>query len=427
MCYREKPIRATGIQNNDSYSYGNEYFTTKHLENPFRKKKKNNQMKNSSTQVKEIIKYSESVLGLARRVCAALRVDRDTHEYSLLASRGTPCEAGLVRLLGGQGLCEGRVEVYYNRTWRRVLPDSWSSTEASVVCRELGCSSVIPASNSSRYGVSHSGVYLTGIHCSGDETHLGNCSSPQPAPSNSINSAAVLCTDSPNYLDHVSEQVYKYRGQTVPLEKPAGYPMRIGGLDDTIYAEMEDELKAWEDFYLPERVEMRVIGAIDTFPSLAVGLQLIIVAGRDGNVYAYENEVLHQVADSLQDLFEKGIEFPGTKVYNYGECFAPMISGHVKGGKGLGKGGAKRHRKVLHDNNQGITKPAIRRLARRVGVKRISGLIYEEPRGVLKVFLENVIRDAITYTEHAKRKTVTAKDVVYALKRQGRTLYGFGG
>ena len=85
-----------------------------------------------------------------------------------------------------------------------------------------------------------------------------------------------------------------------------------------------------------------------------------------------------------------------------------------KGGKGLGKGGAKRHRKILRDNIQGITKPAIRRLARRGGVKRISGLIYEETRGVLKVFLENVIRDAVTYCEHAKRKTVTAMDVVYA-------------
>ena len=62
--------------------------------------------------------------------------------------------------------------------------------------------------------------------------------------------------------------------------------------------------------------------------------------------------------------------------------------------QGLGKGGAKRHRKILRDNSkpsfasficqlvlivfcsvQGITKPAIRRLARRGGVKRISGLI----------------------------------------------------
>ena len=74
-----------------------------------------------------------------------------------------------------------------------------------------------------------------------------------------------------------------------------------------------------------------------------------------------------------------------------------------------------------------ITKPAIRRLDRRGGVKRISGLIYEETRGVLKIFLENVIRDAVTYTEHAKRKTVTAMDVFYVLKKQGRISYRFGG
>ncbi|RHZ61968.1 hypothetical protein CDV55_104828 [Aspergillus turcosus] len=100
-----------------------------------------------------------------------------------------------------------------------------------------------------------------------------------------------------------------------------------------------------------------------------------------------------------------------------------LFSTGGKGGKGLGKGGAKRHRKILRDNIQGITKPAIRRLARRGGVKRISAMIYEETRGVLKTFLEGVIRDAVTYTEHAKRKTVTSLDVVYALKRQGRKYF----
>ena len=30
---------------------------------------------------------------------------------------------------------------------------------------------------------------------------------------------------------------------------------------------------------------------------------------------------------------------------------------------------------------------------------------FAETRGVLKIFLENVIRDSVTYTEHAKRKT----------------------
>ena len=102
------------------------------------------------------------------------------------------------------------------------------------------------------------------------------------------------------------------------------------------------------------------------------------------------------------------------------------MSGRGKGGKGLGKGGAKRFRKGIKKSNiAGITKPAIRRLARRGGVKRISGQIYSESRSVIKTFLENVIKDAVTYTEYSKRKTVTALDVVYALKRQGRVIYGF--
>ena len=60
-------------------------------------------------------------------------------------------------------------------------------------------------------------------------------------------------------------------------------------------------------------------------------------------------------------------------------------------------------------------------------MKRISSLVYEEARSVLRLFLESIIKDSITYTEHAKRKTVIALDIVYALKRQGKTIYGFGG
>ncbi|XP_060745483.1 histone H4-like [Tachysurus vachellii] len=90
-----------------------------------------------------------------------------------------------------------------------------------------------------------------------------------------------------------------------------------------------------------------------------------------------------------------------------------------------GKG--RRRRVANRSCIYGFNKQDIRRLARCGGVKRISGLIYEETRGVMRVFLENVIRDTVTYTEHAKRKTVIAMDVVYALKRQGRSLYGFGG
>lgn len=99
----------------------------------------------------------------------------------------------------------------------------------------------------------------------------------------------------------------------------------------------------------------------------------------------------------------------------------------AKGKKsGAAKGDAsKRQKKASTDNIRGITKGSIRRMARRGGVKRISSLLYKEVRDVLKGFVEDVVRDATAYTEHAKRRTVTALDVVHALRKRGRMLYGY--
>jgi histone H4 len=72
-----------------------------------------------------------------------------------------------------------------------------------------------------------------------------------------------------------------------------------------------------------------------------------------------------------------------------------------------------------------ITKHAIRRLARRGGVKRISGVLYQEARGIIEDFVKKLKTDAVAYTEHAKRSTVTALDVINALRRQGKHLYGY--
>ena len=57
---------------------------------------------------------------------------------------------------------------------------------------------------------------------------------------------------------------------------------------------------------------------------------------------------------------------------------------------------------------QGITKPAIRRLARRGGVKRLSGLIYDDSRKVMKGFVETTLRNALVYTKYEERETVLA-------------------
>ncbi|KAH8678761.1 histone-fold-containing protein [Tricladium varicosporioides] len=94
--------------------------------------------------------------------------------------------------------------------------------------------------------------------------------------------------------------------------------------------------------------------------------------------------------------------------------------------RGLGRGKTfKRHRKLLRDNIQGITKGDIRRMARRGGVKRISSTIYEEARGAIKAYLERVLHDCVAVLEYSSRKTVTVTDVIFTLRRQGRPIYGF--
>ncbi|KAJ7721389.1 hypothetical protein B0H16DRAFT_1335400, partial [Mycena metata] len=72
-------------------------------------------------------------------------------------------------------------------------------------------------------------------------------------------------------------------------------------------------------------------------------------------------------------------------------------------------------------------RPAIRCLARRGGVKRISSFICEETRDVLNIFLKNVIRDSVTYTSTASgTSSMYTLNVVYAPNRSGRTLHGLG-
>jgi len=104
---------------------------------------------------------------------------------------------------------------------------------------------------------------------------------------------------------------------------------------------------------------------------------------------------------------------------------APVAAAGVR--KGGGGAGAKRHRLPAKPRAvAGVTDPAVRRLARKGGVKRIGGGVYGEVRACLEAFLGGVLRDTVAYTEHAGRFTVTVPDVLLALKRQGKTLYGYG-
>uniref|UniRef100_W5LW05 SRCR domain-containing protein n=1 Tax=Lepisosteus oculatus TaxID=7918 RepID=W5LW05_LEPOC len=101
---------------------------------------------------------------------------------------------GGVRLSGGESHCDGLVEVHYNRTWARLIQHSWGYREASVVCRQLGCGSLVQIHQNSVYETGDSAVCLTGIQCSGDESHLVNCSSPQRVNCGAGQEVSLLCS-----------------------------------------------------------------------------------------------------------------------------------------------------------------------------------------------------------------------------------------
>uniref|UniRef100_A0A3P9NP20 Histone H2B n=1 Tax=Poecilia reticulata TaxID=8081 RepID=A0A3P9NP20_POERE len=72
-----------------------------------------------------------------------------------------------------------------------------------------------------------------------------------------------------------------------------------------------------------------------------------------------------------------------------------IMSGRGKGGKGLGKGGAKRHRKVLRDNIQGITNIM---------------------NSFVNDIFERIASEASRLAHYNKRSTITSREIQTAVR-----------
>ncbi|XP_030635147.1 deleted in malignant brain tumors 1 protein-like [Chanos chanos] len=88
-----------------------------------------------------------------------------------------PCSNRLpLRLMGGEGQCSGRLEVYHNGTWGSVCDDLWDMRDAQVVCRQLGCGQALRADGSVVSGHGEDTVWLSRVECRGSEFQLWDCS-----------------------------------------------------------------------------------------------------------------------------------------------------------------------------------------------------------------------------------------------------------
>ncbi|XP_028939499.1 deleted in malignant brain tumors 1 protein-like, partial [Antrostomus carolinensis] len=86
------------------------------------------------------------------------------------------CADMSLRLVSGEDVCSGRLEVFHNGSWATVCDDGWDMKDAAVVCRQLGCGDAVSAKIDAFFGEGTGDILLDEVACRGDESSLEQCS-----------------------------------------------------------------------------------------------------------------------------------------------------------------------------------------------------------------------------------------------------------
>ena len=81
-----------------------------------------------------------------------------------------------IRLVGGDGVSSGFVEIGFNGTWGKVCPTNWDLPDAQVVCRMLGYQYALAATGGDNFGRTIARRYwISSVECRGNELSIIDC------------------------------------------------------------------------------------------------------------------------------------------------------------------------------------------------------------------------------------------------------------
>nr|XP_013813669.1 PREDICTED: scavenger receptor cysteine-rich domain-containing group B protein [Apteryx mantelli mantelli] len=82
---------------------------------------------------------------------------------------------GSIRLVSGTDSCQGRVEIFYRGNWGTVCDDDWGLSDASVVCKQVGCGQALDYKSNAYFGYGTGHILLDNVNCDGSEPFLSAC------------------------------------------------------------------------------------------------------------------------------------------------------------------------------------------------------------------------------------------------------------
>uniref|UniRef100_A0A3B4BQH6 SRCR domain-containing protein n=1 Tax=Pygocentrus nattereri TaxID=42514 RepID=A0A3B4BQH6_PYGNA len=118
--------------------------------------------------------------------------EREEHTCALGKAVGLTCSDS-VRLVDGDGLCSGRLEVKTHQSWTSVCETGFDQQDAEVVCRELGCGTPLTLQGA-LFGEGKHPFGTKDFQCNGTENRLLNCSTSDREEQNCTRGKAVGLT-----------------------------------------------------------------------------------------------------------------------------------------------------------------------------------------------------------------------------------------